>query len=226
MKQINLKTGDGESIHCLYLLEPNSKDLLIYFHGNGENIDQKLAELDLLRNMGVNVLGVEYRGYSGCSGKPSEKGIYLDGDAALKYACDSLGFSLGRIIICGRSIGTAVAVNVSQSKPLAGVILITPMTTGKNLAKAYGLWILEPFIGDPFDNLGKAARITSPVLIIHGTGDGVIPYRMGRKLYETLKCPKKFVTIEGGHHNDLEFVDSTAYWNSIEAFIRMRMENR
>jgi fermentation-respiration switch protein FrsA (DUF1100 family) len=210
---------DRVSIECFYLPCSSSTKVLIYFHGNGGNIAQRLPELVTLRNFGIGVFGVGYRGYGASSGRPSEKGIYRDGETAYAYVKDSLGYSDKDIFLMGRSLGSTVAVNTARKQQLAGLILVTPLSTGNDHARSHGWGWLTFLSGNCFDNIGKAADIRCPVLIIHGTNDEVIPYRLGKKLYDTLRAEKEFVTIEGGYHNSLEYDNPGLYWESIQRFV-------
>lgn len=132
---------------------------------------------------------------------------------------DSLHFNPDSILVLGRSIGTTVAMNTAANSDIAGLVLVTPLTTGKELGKASGLGVFANFAGKSFNNLEKCDKIRCPVLIIHGTRDEVIPYSMGFKVFETIQSQKSFVSIENGNHNRLEYY-SEQYWNSIEEFIK------
>ena len=218
-KPLTILTSDHEKLGCFFLRDTNSNKLLIYFHGNAGNIDIRLRELEKLKNLGISVLGVGYRGYGKSTGKPSEDGVYLDGAAAYGFAVDSLGYVPKNIFILGRSIGTAVAVNTAQNKELAGVILITPFTNAREFAKSHNIGALTSIAGNPFDNISKCPNIKVPILIIHGTVDEVVPYALGVRLYDSIMGRKTFVRITGGRHNDLEFVDPQAYWGAIKLFL-------
>ena len=220
VKEVYITTEDNELLQCFFVANKSSKKIVIYFHGNAGNIYDRLPELIDLSRTGANILGVGYRGYGKSSGKPSEKGIYKDGLASLKYVSEILGYPSDKTFICGRSIGTATAVHISVKKKIAGIILITPMTSGRELAKYHGFGPFSVIAGNTFNNIEKCSDILSPVLIIHGDKDEVVPWAMGKKIYDTLKITKKIVTIERGYHNDLEFSNPQLYWNSIAEFIQ------
>jgi fermentation-respiration switch protein FrsA (DUF1100 family) len=224
VKEVYITTEDKELLQCFFVANKSSKKLVIYFHGNAGNIYDRLPELIDLSKTGANVLGVGYRGYGKSSGKPSEKGIYKDGLASLKYASETLGYPPDKIFICGRSIGTSTAVHISVKRKLAGIILITPMTSGRELAKYHGFGPFSVIAGNAFNNIEKCSNILSPVLIIHGDKDEVVPWAMGKKIYDILKITKKMITIEGGYHNDLEFRNHQLYWSSIAEFIQSRTD--
>jgi fermentation-respiration switch protein FrsA (DUF1100 family) len=222
VKEVYITTEDNELLQCFIVANNTSKRLVIYFHGNAGNIYDRLPELIDLSKAGATILGVGYRGYGKSSGKPSEKGIYKDGIAALKYASETLGYPPGKIFICGRSVGTATAVHISLNRKLAGIIHITPMTSGRELAKYHGFGPLSVIAGNAFNNIEKCSEILSPVLIIHGDKDEIVPWVMGKKIYDNLNVAKKMITIEGGYHNDLEFINPQLFWNSIVEFIKFQ----
>jgi fermentation-respiration switch protein FrsA (DUF1100 family) len=220
VKEIYIVTEDKVRLQCFLVSNSRAKNIVIYFHGNAGNIYDRIPELIAIAKTGLNVLGVGYRGYGKSTGKPSEKGIYEDGEASLKYATEELGYLPDKIFMCGRSLGTVVALNVSAKRKLAGIILITPMTSGKEMAKSHGFGPLAVFAGEAFNNLKKLPEIISPVLIIHGDRDEVVPWAMGEQIFELLHVSKKMVTIRGGFHNELEFANSELYWNSIKEFVQ------
>jgi len=212
-------TEDHLKIQGLYLPLASSDKILIYFHGNAGNIYNRIPDLIQLQKSGVNVIGAGYRGYGKSEGSPSEEGIYRDGNAVFKYATEELGFSQNNIIIFGRSIGTATALKVSNNRNIRSLILITPLTSGKAHAKATGLGVLSSLAGNAFNNLSKIKNIKAPLLVIHGTSDRVIPFSMGKEIFDAAKTKKKFVKIEGAGHNNLQSTYRSAYWPPIIDFI-------
>ncbi len=215
-----VRTQDGVRIQLLYLPPADSGHLLIYFHGNAGNIYHRIPDLQRLHRLGVGVIGVSYRGYGKSDGSPSEEGIYRDGEAALNHALEVLGVPQRNIILLGRSIGTTVAVNTARNRTIGGLILVSPLTSGKAHARAMGLGFLSPLAGSAFDNRSKMAQITAPLLVIHGTADRVIPFSMGRQLFEHARSQKRFVALTGAGHNNLQADFGPAYWSAIADFIR------
>lgn len=213
-------TEDDVSIKSLYLPVAGSDKVLIYFHGNAGNIYHRIPSLLQLQRSGLNIVGVSYRGYGKSEGNPSEEGIYLDGKAILKYVRKKLGFSDKNIIIFGRSIGTTVAINTAQNNVIGGLILVTPLTSGLAHAKVSGLRLISSLAGNSFDSITKITNIKIPVLVIHGTKDRVIPYSMGKEIFDAIKSKKKFITIEGAGHNDLHDNYGNEYWKPIFGFLK------
>ena len=223
IEEFFVNTEDHVKIQGLYLPVVDSDKVLIYFHGNAGNIYHRIPSLVQLQRFGVNVVGVSYRGYGKSEGTPSEEGVYLDGDAVYKYVTEELGFDQSNIIIFGRSIGTTVAINTSQHKEIGGLILVTPLTSGKAQAKAGGLGVISSIDGNSFDNLTKIKNVKAPLLVIHGTNDRVIPYSMGKEIFDSAQAKKKFVKIKGAGHNNLQDTYRQAYWQSILDFIKQTL---
>lgn len=215
-----IDTDDGVEIQLLYLPSPDSARVLIYFHGNAGNIYHRAPDLLQLQRFGINVVGVSYRGYGKSEGTPSEEGIYRDGEAVFNYVTDTLGFSKSNIIMLGRSIGTTVAINCAKDRAIGGLILVTPLTSGKAHAKAVGLGLISSLAGDAFDNLSKIKDIKVPLLVIHGTDDRVIPFAMGKQLFDSAQTKKQFIKIAGGGHNNLQANYRQVYWPAISGFIQ------
>lgn len=214
-----IQTVDNIKIHSIFVPSKNSSKLVIYFHGNAGNIYHRLETLSMLNSLGINVLGISYRGYGRSEGKASEKGIYKDAKSALQYAKETLGFDQKNIFLLGRSIGSAPACYTAMNNEIAGAILVTPLYSGKEMAKIAGLGLIAPLARKAFDNSDKLKEINCPIIIIHGTADETVPFWMGKKLHE--ENPKKttFVEIKNGNHNELEFLNPQLYWNSIKSFI-------
>ena len=219
VKELFIETEDSLKIHSYFIPSKSSGKILVYFHGNAGNIGHRLPDLLKINESGFNVLGVSYRGYGKSEGKPDEVGIYMDGRAALEYVRDELGFPIKNIYILGRSIGTTVAINTSQDLKLGGLVLVSPLSSGKDQARASGLRPVSFLAGDAFNNIGKCKRIICPVLVVHGTRDRVLPFSMGEAIFKELKTRKEFIRIDDRGHNDLTSGDSSKYWNPILEFI-------
>ena len=219
IQALSTDTDDDITITSLFLPAHDSDKLVIYFHGNGGNIYGRLPSLIQLRNFGFNVIGAGYRGYGQNEGEPSEDGLYLDGKTVFDFAINELGFLPENIVILGRSIGTTVAINTAQYQEIAGLILVTPLTSGKAHAELGIFRFVSWLAGDAFNNLDKIKHVKAPVLIIHGNQDHVIPYFMGEEIYHAAVSKKTLVTIDGAGHNDLHDVYGQQYWSSIFDFL-------
>ncbi len=221
VEEIFFNTSDNEKLHSFFLKSDSSNKLLIYFHGNAGNISGRFMDLLEINKMGINVFGISYRGYGRSSGKPNEKGIYTDGISAYHHAINKLGYSPHNILILGRSIGSSVATSVTSKYETAGLILVTPISNGKEYAKCHGLGFISFLAGDSFNNLKRIEKITCPILIIHVDRDNTIPFFMGKALYDNAATDKKqLVIIPGGGHNNLSSTYGKLYWKAIERFLK------
>ena len=223
--KVSFETNDNILIHGLLFKHDNNKNsnnIIIYFHGNAGNMYHRIEEANELFNMNCDVLIVSYRGYADSEGTPSEKGIYLDGEAAYQFVINKLGFNSTQIIIYGRSIGTTVAIDVAQNKNIRDLILITPFTTGYELVKQMNIGSIGSFVGNSFNSVEKLNSIHCPLLVIHGTDDEVIPYKLGQMLYEKYPNSKTFISIKNGKHNNLEYVEKEKYYDSIMTMINSK----
>jgi len=196
-----LTTKDNLKILAWYK-KPQSADkkIILYFHGNAGNLSDRSHVFSTFAENGFGVLAISYRGYAGSEGKPSEKGLMLDSKAALQFLLDQ-NYSAENIILFGESLGSGVATQLAaQFKPYA-VILESPFSSIANVAqKQYPFVPVRLIMHDKFDSFKFAPKISSPVLIFHGTADSVVPYFEGQKLFTTITTQKKFITIEGGGH--------------------------
>jgi len=227
-EEIEMATDDGETVHGWFIPAEltaggPAPPTLVHFHGNAENIAPYAVLGRLTRDAGFNLLLVDFRGYGRSSGRPSEAGIYLDGEAALRYLRARPGIDSGRIVLWGRSIGSCVAVHLAANdRDISGLILESSFTTARELLWHGGAIVLYPlsFLATyRFDQAGKMAGVTSPVLFVHGTDDRIASYRLGRRLHDLAPGPKTFLTIEGGGHNDLLALHADVLWGGIRSFV-------
>jgi len=220
-EEITIHTTDGLKIQgIIFRSEEKTGKLIIYFHGNAGNLYHRIDESVMLLKTGCDILLVGYRGYGRSDGDPSENGVYIDGESALNYATGALGYKLNMVTLYGRSLGTTIAVHTAQNRDPASVILITPISSGKDMSEFFAGSILSSFNGNTFNSIEKVNNIRVPILIIHGTSDEIVPYIQGQKLYEKFNGIKKMVTVPGGRHNDLEYTHPDLYWNSIFDFMK------
>jgi fermentation-respiration switch protein FrsA (DUF1100 family) len=219
IEEIFIETDDGEQIQCYWLPHPSSPWVLIYFNGNSGNIAHRIPDLIRLADLDLNVLGAGYRGFGRSSGRPSENGIYRDGRAALNHVLKQRGFKAEQVILMGFSLGTTVVVDIAREQQLGGLILLTPLTSGRAVAREHGYGPFALFAGNAFNSLSKMDRVRTPLLILHGTADEVVPIAMGEQIYAAARGRKQMVVIEGAHHNDIAVFAPELYFESIRDFI-------
>lgn len=182
-----------------------TKPVLLYFHGNGGGIDIRTGRIKPLLDMGYGVLLAEYRGYGGNPGKPTERGIYADADAYFKWLTTQEGINEDRIVVYGESLGTGVATYLaSKHWNIRGVILDAPFTSLADVAQS-SMWFVpvKLLMIDRFSSIKRIQSVNSPLLVLHGEKDRVVPVRLGKKLYEAANQPKELKLYPTGGHSDL-----------------------
>ena len=225
-EEIFLEAEDGVRIQALHLHDPSSDTITIFFHGNAGNIYHRLDDYQHLRRLGTSVFAVSYRGYAKSEGSPSEAGIYQDGKVAFDYVAKVMGFLPSRIFIFGRSIGSTVATDLAQDKDIAGLILVSPLSSARDQASVMGLGFATPLVGTAFENDKKIKRLKAPLLVMHGTRDQIVPIGMGRKVFDAAISQKSFHEIEGAGHNNLSNRFAKSYWTTISVFLKQSSKNR
>ena len=214
-----ITTEDGVKIHGWFAPADSAIATLVMAHGNAGNISHRIEVIRRLQNIGFNVLMFDYRGYGKSEGSPGESGIYKDGRAAFDFAGTLLGVDRNKIILWGTSLGGAVAVDVAtQRQPLA-LILESTFSSAKEVARvAYPFLPVHLVLRTELNSIGKISQIHVPTLFIHGNRDSIIPFGLGRKLYEAANMPKEFYVIQGSDHNDTYFVGGNEYLKRVRQF--------
>lgn len=227
-EDVTFAASDGVSLHGWFV--PGPKDVtLVWFHGNAGNISNRVENLALMHHrLGVSVFIFDYRGYGRSEGSPSEQGMYLDAQAALDFL-DSRNARQGRggngdIVYFGRSLGGAVAVEMATRHQPNGLILESPFTSIKAMARrAYPLLAsflpLGMVVQSNFDSLSKIGSVQSPLMVIHGERDDIVPIDMGQELFAAANEPKRFYTIENASHNDTYLAGGNAYFDALGDFL-------
>jgi len=205
MLPVPVPAQDGRQITSWYAppLHPHAPTLVM-FHGNAATNAKRAHKARFLLDAGFGVFMVEYRGYGGNSGRPSEADLTADARAVLDWLVGR-GVSPERVVLCGESIGSGVAMTMTRViEPLA-VILECPFTALADMAPPYVPRALARLLlRDHFDNLTKIAALKSPLLIVHGELDGLTPPSMARALIAAAgSTDKGAVFLPLAHHNDL-----------------------
>jgi fermentation-respiration switch protein FrsA (DUF1100 family) len=214
-----LTTSDGERLRAWVLPSPTAKALVVYFHGNGGNLSVWLPILAELHRQGFTVAAIDYRGYGASTGRPSEKGLYRDVDAALEWAAGLV--TPGRpVVYWGRSLGTTMAAYAAAKRRPDGLVLEAGFASARALLQAsLPLALLSLFSSYRFPTAKYAERAGCPVLVMHGDADRVIPFSNGHALHDALPEPKRFQVIRGGDHNDVAPSSPRDYWTAVHAFV-------
>lgn len=203
---LKLRSTEGRQISAMYLPNPAAKYTILYSHGNAEDLGDGRQFLVELRNLGFNILAFDYQGYGTSEGTPSEKHTYADIEAAYNYLEKELKIKPERIIIYGRSVGGGPSVYLASRKNVGGLILESTFVSAFRVRTQIPLF---PF--DKFANLDKIKAVRSPVLIMHGKADDVVPFWHGKTLFDAVNSPKLSLWVEDAGHNDLFWVAGESY---------------
>jgi len=220
VEEVWLLTEDGVRINAFFHSNPASKQVLLWFHGNAENIGYILDHLRELSTIGINILAVDYRGYGKSEGKPEEAGVYRDADAGYDYLTKERHFRAEDIIIYGHSLGGAVAVNLASRRACGGLIVQSSFTSARAMARrVLTIPLMEYVVKSRFDSLQRIRDVHTPILIVHGTRDETVPFEMGEQLFRAAPEPKRFYPIAGAGHNDLMEVGGAGYLACLQRFV-------
>ena len=163
---------------------------ILIFHGNAGNLFNRVYKLNELNKLDVNILLISWRGFSGNKGKPTEKNLYRDADESVKWL-NNQGVISKNIILYGESLGTGVATELGTSNVFGGIILESPFTSIANAAKIYYPYLpVSIILKDRYDSIGKIKNINTPIFIMHGKMDNIVPQQMGLELFEKANNPK------------------------------------
>jgi fermentation-respiration switch protein FrsA (DUF1100 family) len=203
LREIHLHTADGLSLLSWYLPPPEGRPVILYFHGNGGNITYRIDRLVRFAQAGYGVLMLEYRGYGGNPGTPTETGLYEDAGAAMRFLAEQ-GISGKRLVLYGESLGTGVAVRMAAREPVGALILEAPYTSIAAAAQYHYPYIPAALlIWDRFDSLSLISHVKAPILVLHGGRDVVVPPRFTRELFAAAPEPKEEWYVPDAGHEDL-----------------------
>jgi uncharacterized protein len=214
-EEVPLTAADGTHIHVWHVPPRDDRPVIIYFHGNGGSLPGRVDRFRQLISDGIGLIGVEYRGYGGSEGSPSEPGLIADAEAA--YAFATAHYPTSQIVLWGESLGTGVAVALAAEKPVGRVILEAPYTSTEAVGAQHYWYLPVRFLmKDQFHSDERIERVKAPLLILHGVLDRTVPYAMGEKMFELANKPKHIVRFLDGGHEDL---DTHGALNAVARFL-------
>jgi fermentation-respiration switch protein FrsA (DUF1100 family) len=204
VEDIYFASRDGTRLHGWYVDHPQPVAHVLYFHGNGEHLGYLDFLLEEFHRRGLAVFAFDYRGYGRSEGSPDESGIVADGEAALQWLTKRLDIPPERIVLWGRSIGGAVAVNLAVAHGTRALVLESSFSSLTDVAARLYWWApVRWLLRSRFDSESKIRTYQGPLLQSHGTDDGIVPVDLAQRLFDA--CPsnqKEFYSIRGGDHND------------------------
>ncbi len=221
MHIIKLYTPDGIMLTSWYRPAKNNQPTLLYLHGNAGNIGGRMPLGRKFIDGDLGLFLLEYRGYGGNKGTPTELGLYEDARTALRFLNEQ-GIKNSTIVLYGESLGTGVATKIASESPVCAVILQSPYTSLSDMTRFYYpfMW-LKPW--DKFDSFARIQAIKAPLLILHGTKDTVVPYSQGLTLFKQANEPKKMLSFAQYGHNDIW--NAPGFSEQVIAFILEQCKN-
>jgi len=223
-EDVALASSDGVQIHGWWIPAPDNRGTVLFCHGNAGNIGHRLDSIRIFNQLSLNVFIFDYRGYGKSTGSPSEEGTYRDAAAAYIYLRNVRMLEPEKIIIFGRSLGGAIAVELAGEREAGALICESSFTSAVEMGK-----VIFPFLPvnllvfDKYDSISRIGNLALPKLFIHSRKDDLIPFEQGERLYRAAAAPKEFLEIRGGHNEG--FLDSEEiYIQSIDDFINRNIK--
>lgn len=204
---VTIVTPDGETLNAWYTPPVGTMPVILFLHGKGGNISHRPERYRHYTGQGLGVLFVDYRGYGGSTGKPSEQGLVTDAEASYDWLLAN-GVSPRRIVAVGESLGTGIAVKLAARRPIVALALEAAYSSLTDVAAHHYWWLpVSLLMKNPVDVSADIAKVRAPMLFHHGDADETVPIQFGRKLFDLAIEPKTFVIVPGGTH--FIFTDKT-----------------
>jgi len=204
IKIIKIQTKDGLYLLSWYYKSIKNNPLLVYFHGNSYHIGERAHRIKRYIDKDWSVILVSWRGFSGNQGKPTEKNLYIDGESTIEWIIKNTEYNVKDLVIYGESLGTGVAVELGTRYKFLSIVLEAPFTSISDLAKSrYKIYPTTGLVKDKFDNFNKIDKLLSPLLIISGKRDEIVPHKHSQILFNKAIVLKKSVFIDEAMHNNL-----------------------
>ncbi len=220
-EELWLHTADGVRIHGWLVPGPSRQDgpFVLFCHGNAGNIGHRLQTLLLFHKMGLSTCIFDYRGYGLSQGSPDEEGTSADARAAWAYLTDTRAIQPERIVLWGRSLGGAVAARLARETRPGALIVESGFTSVPDLgARIYPIFPVRLLCRFDYDTRACVAAAPCPVLVVHSPDDEIIPYAMGRRIYDAAPGFKRFLDIAGSHNTG--FIESAeGYTRGVRSFL-------
>lgn len=230
-------TEDGVELHGWYARPHGPADtdqgqvsdarrpVVLFFHGNAGNLTDRVDLLVELCEMGAEVLAVDYRGYGRSAGRPSEEGLYRDAAAAWGFLTQTRDVEPSRIVVWGKSLGGAVAIELAAklagAQRPAGLIVQSSFTSVPAMAAEHYPFLPRFLLRHRMDSLSRIGRVGCPLLVIHGEADEIVPINHGRALFDAAVQPKRFVPVPGVGHNDLVVAGARPWREAMQGFLHV-----
>ncbi|MFH1844915.1 MAG: alpha/beta hydrolase [bacterium] len=218
-REVRFRTEDRVDLHGWFVPGAEGGRVALFFHGNAGNISHRLETVRLLHELGLTVFIFDYRGYGQSGGRMSEAGSYRDASAAWRYLVEQESMSPDRIILWGRSLGGAVAVELASRIRPAALVVESSFTSAAELGARIYPWLpVRQLARIRYDSAKRIHRVTCPKLFVHSTADEVVPYGLGLRLFNQAGRPKEMLKIRGSH-NDGFLTSGPRYTEGVRTFL-------
>jgi fermentation-respiration switch protein FrsA (DUF1100 family) len=208
-EEVLLDTADGERLVAWHLPPRGDRPVVLYLHGNGGALSHRAGRFRALTADGTGLVAIDYRGFGGSTGRPTETGLMIDAKTAYGFA--AARYPVARIALWGESLGTAVAIGLAAERPVGRLVLEAPFTSAVDLAaRRYPLVPVRWLMKDQFRSDLRIASIAAPLLVLHGARDTVVPIEYGERLFGLAREPKRFVRFPEGEHEGLDQLGALA----------------
>jgi len=201
IQKIKIKTKDNIELEAWYHNKNlNDYKTILFLHGNAGSLENRIHKINHFKDIKVNFLLVSWRGFNGNKGKPTEEGLYEDANSAIRWL-NSKGIKDNNIILYGESLGTGIVTEVAQYKSFSGIILESPFTSMIDAGKdKYPFLPVKLLLKDKYESNKKMKNINIPILVMHGKADKLVPFHMGKKIFELANKPKYSYFSEHDNH--------------------------
>lgn len=217
-EDVTFDAQDGTRLSGWFLPAPEAERTALFFHGNAGNIGHRLEKIKILHELGLSVFIIDYRGYGKSGGRPNERGIERDADAAWLYLTGTRKLTPASIVLYGESLGGAFASRLAARRPCGALITEGAFTSAPDMAKLALPFVPRFFLSLKLDTLSSVSKAALPKLFIHSLDDEIVPYKMGERLFAAAAGPKTLLRLRGGHNT--AFLDSyTLYRNGLTDFL-------
>ncbi len=225
-EEVALPTEDGVALVAWYLPHSAPKATILFCHGNADNLADITPSLKLLHQLGFSVFAFDYRGYGRSAGEPSEAGTYRDAEAAWRYLVDTRHIAPETIVLFGRSLGGAVAIDLARKHRPAALVVECTFTSLVDIGqREYPLLPVALLCRNRYESIKKVPHIACPKLFLHGAADELIPIENARRLFAAAAEPKEFIETPGGH-NSAGFEYSWEYTRRLADWLERALASR
>lgn len=220
--EVSFQTADGLTLRAWFVpADRPGRVTVLFLSGNGGNRAMRAPFAAAMAARGIATLLLDYRGYGGNPGRPSESGLADDARAARAYLAQRADVDPARIVYFGESLGTGVAVRLATEQPPLALLLRSPYTSLVDIGRRHYPYLpVSLLLTDRFESLDRIGRVSCPVLVIAGTRDGIVPADQSERLFEGVNsASKKLMMIDGADHNDYELLAGPALIDAVVAFV-------